>query len=497
MSLIALCALQTLLCFHVSTPEPVRFGVPLPHKGVARGLRLEDLEGARLQWRLLQERPDPVHGTVWVELLVAGGSGSGRICAGGPGPGAGPDALCRVETDEQLTSEGVQLRIERWLHACGRVEQRTHRMFLRASEHEGERFRAGEALLDFDEAWLRRLQSVEVPRIAWERAGLVPPDTGLGAMHRVHLAAATEALVELPGRRGAGDYSRSGGIVTNLEYDTTLGWLHLHFATGEPAYLAKAWRCARHLLDRDLDRHTGLPHAHGSDHRSARPEPGHTWLRGMLWTGLATGDDQLVDGARTLAHALVAHPPDGEGEQDRVRDHAWPLGELETWLRFSPDPACERAADQLADAIVHRFDPLLGMLRFGESVVEGPMPLERAWITGGIVLPALRLHLTRHPRESVARVAQRLERALVDQLLRGEPGLPILWRAGERGPCAVHRAMGDPRGWLMLDGLSLVDLRRVLARPAIRRGLGELPLATDPDLATTFSMLARTRWLWR
>jgi len=116
---------------------------------------------------------------------------------------------------------------------------------------------------------------------------------------------------------------------------------------------------------------------------------------------------------------------------------------------------------------------------------------------GGIVLPALRMHLVRNPRESVARVVQRLERALVEQLLRGEPGLPILWHASERGPCGVHRALADPRGWLMLEGLSLPDLRRVLGRAAIRKGLGELPQATDPDLATTFSMLARTRWIWR
>lgn len=497
MSLLALCALQTLLNFHVATPEPVRFGVPLPHKGVARGLRLEDLEGARLQWRLLQERPDPVHDTVWVELLVAGSSGNGRICAGGAGPSPEGGPLCGVAAEERLGADGVQLRIESWHHACGRVEQRTRRLFLRATDHEGERYGAGEALLDFDEAWLRRLQSVQVPRAAWERAGLVPPDAGLAAAHRAQLGRATAAMVQLPGRRGAGDHGRSGGIVTNLEYDTALGFLRMHFATGEPALLARAWRSARHLLDRDIDRHTGLPHAHGTDHRSARPEPGHAWLRGMLWTGLATGDDQLVDGARTMAHALAAHPPDGEGQQDRARDHAWPLGELEAWLAHADDPACALAADQLADAIVHRFDPGLDMLRFGESEVDGPMPLERAWVTGGIVLPALRQHLVRNPRESVARVVQRLERTLVEQLLRGEPGLPILWHAGERGPSAVHRAMADPRGWLMLDGLSFADLRRVLARPAIRRGLGELPQETDPDLATTFSMLARTRWIWR
>lgn len=497
MNLVALCTLQTLLTFHVATPEPVRFGVPLPHKGVARGLRLEDLEGARLQWRLLQERPDPVHGTVWVELLVAGGSGSGRICAGGMGPAPEGGPLCRIETVEQLTPQGVQLRTERWHHACGRTEERTHRLFLRATEHEGEHYRAGEALLDEDADWLRRLQAVALPRSTWERAGLLPPDSGLAARHRTELLAAAEALVELPGRRGAGDYGRSGGIVTNLEYDTALAFLRLHFATGDPAHLVRAWRSARHVLDRDLDRHSGLPHAHGRDHRSARPEPGHAWLRGMLWSGLAAGDDQLVAGARAMAHALAAHPPDGEGEQDRARDHAWPLGELETWLNFADDPACALAADQLADAIVHRFDPALDMLRFGESAVEGPMPLERAWITGGIVLPALRMHLVRNPRESVARVVQRLERALVEQLLRGEPGLPILWHASERGPCGVHRALADPRGWLMLEGLSLPDLRRVLGRAAIRKGLGELPQATDPDLATTFSMLARTRWIWR
>src|SRR5262249_28372034 len=156
-----------------------------------------------------------------------------------------------------------------------------------------------------------------------------PPDQGLARVLRPWLQQVAQALIELPGARGAGDFGRSGGVVTNLEYDTTWALLRLALALADEDLLLRARRCAWHPIDRDLDAARGLPFAHGKEHRSSPAEPGHVWLRGLLWTAAVTADDELLGGARQIAHALAAMPARGEGRQERARDYGWPLQELE------------------------------------------------------------------------------------------------------------------------------------------------------------------------
>ena len=90
------------------------------------------------------------------------------------------------------------------------------------------------------------------------------------------------ALVDLPGVRGRGDYGRDEEVITNLEFDTALGLGRLGLFAEDEVLLRRSLRSARHTRDRDLDVRTGLPFPHGAGHRRGRPEPGHTWLTGML-----------------------------------------------------------------------------------------------------------------------------------------------------------------------------------------------------------------------
>src|SRR5439155_24003898 len=138
---------------------------------------------------------------------------------------------------------------------------------------------------------------------------------------------------------------------TNLEFDTALAFLRLALALQDEELLLRARRCARHTIDRDLDGTSGLPFAHGSDHRSAPAEPGHVWLRGLLWTAAVTADDELLGSARQIAHALAAMPSPGDGARERARDFGWPLQELEACLELVDDPALAAAADRLTVVI--------------------------------------------------------------------------------------------------------------------------------------------------
>jgi hypothetical protein len=330
--------------------------------------------------------------------------------------------------------------------------------------------------------------------------GLLPPRGGGGETTRVVREAIAQALPrlrELPGVRGAGDYGRSGFVVTNLEYDTTFALLRCALGLQDVAALARARRAAQHLVDRDLDASSGLPFAHGPDHRTGRPEPGHVWVQGLAWVGLLTADDALIAAARSLGHAIAAHPPFGEGRHERLRDYAWPLLELEALLRLLPDARLAAAADAYVASIVRRFDPGSRTFRFGEGELGGGVYLERGWLTGGLLLPALRLHLARRPDPGIAGVVQRAEAALLERLGSQGDGLPTHWRlAGERA-FAEHRAVGTAEATFALDALPTADLARLLRRSTVRRALADLPHPDDPDLATQLSLLARCDWPWR
>jgi hypothetical protein len=56
---------------------------------------------------------------------------------------------------------------------------------------------------------------------------------------------------------------------------------------------------------------------------------------------------------------------------------------------------------------------------------------------------------------------------------------------------AEHRAEHDPKAFLMLECAPRKELARLLQRAHVQRGLSETPSLDDPDLATSFSMIAR------
>lgn len=479
--------------------EAVRFGVPVRAAAVADGLRLRG--PGRMQWRRLPvggAAPDPV----WIEVAIAGVNGTARVVAGGGGPvGAAGPAFAR-ERRERRTEHGRQV-VTSWRWAHGVTDVCTRLELDAPARLDGEDYAAGEARTRWTPGAEARAAVVcELPRRCWELAAVLPRSgrarSGATRRLRRELLALERRLVELPGERGAGDFQRSGGVVTNNEFDTALGLLRLALATGDRDALLRGLRCARHLCDRDLDARTGLPFPHGAGHRTGVPVPGHVWLQGLLLAGLLTADDDLVAAARSIGRALAARPPLGGGRFERARDFAWPLLELEGLLAVDPDPAVAAAADRLARAVDARFDPRTRTFRFGEGEVAERVYLERAWITGGLVLPALRRHLLRRPDAGIAEHVGIVERALLDRIDTARAGLPTHWRCTDGGEVfAEHRVERDVRALLMLEGLAPAELRRLLGREELRGCLTEVLLADDPDLPTAFSMVARCGWVYR
>lgn len=490
---------QVLLSLQVADAGPCRFGVPLPAAMLERGIRLPAAAtGAQLQWRRLHEvaAADAKGARVWVEVMLTGIRGNTQLLAASSREAGTIAAVCAVEQDE--ADDGSVRRVQRrWRWLDGSVDTRTRTTFQEVQDMDGESYAVGESRTELSADWLDRTLRVGMPRAFWHGAGVLPASGEQAKPLRQRLLAAAKALVELPGSRGQGDFARSGGVVTNLEYDTGLGLLRLGLFTGDRELLALGYRCARHTLDRDLDAASGLPFPHGSTHRSGRPEPGHAWLQGLLLAGCLFADDELLAGAHTVALGLASQPPSGEGKDERARDYAWPLHELECYLAFRREPICERAADRLALGIARRFDPRLRTFRFGEGEVGNGVYFERAWVTGGVLLPALRLHLRRRPTAVLADMVAACEAALLEQLGNGLPGIPTHWRSANGQVFAVHRAHDDPLAGLLLDGLSAKELERLLRKGGLWRALGEVPALTDPDLATAFSLLARTGWAYR
>ena len=260
---------------------PVRFGVALSEAEVARGLCVRS--GA------LSVRPLPLcsrDGLVWVEIAAVADGRRIRVELGS-GPSRPAVEAQESEAHDPFATSVSRVAQTRWLYADGTSDERRVHEFVVDADHRGERFTAGERLTEDSDGTAKRCEAVlQLPRAFFERAGLLPSNGVLGQRVREHLAEVARALVELPGLRGAGDYARSGGVVTNLEFDTTLALLRLGLALGDEALLQRARRSALHLCDRDLDERTGLPFRHGPDHRAASPEPGHAWLQGLLWTAL-------------------------------------------------------------------------------------------------------------------------------------------------------------------------------------------------------------------
>ena len=478
--------------------RPVRFGAPLPAAVLQQGLGLQG-KGV-LQWRPLPfGRPGTA--TVWVEIAISGPPGVVRVVPGGTGPsedGRGP-VFVREDREEALPHGRLQQTL--WRFVDGSVDERRRLEFTSPTELEGELFATGEALTTWsDGAFVRADVLCRMPRTWFDEVGVLPPVGGGGAVTtavRSHLGTLLPQLRELPGRRGAGDYARSGGIVTNNEYDTPFALLRCALGMRDPLALARARRAAVHVLDRDFDANSGLVFTHGLDHRGGAVEPGHTWLRGVLWTGLLTADDGLLDGARSLARGLANHPPVGTGRNERLRDYASPLRELEALLALSPDPVLALAANRLAASIARRFDASLRTYRFGEGEVGAGVYFERAWLTAGLLLPALREHLARRDDARLREHVDIATQALLDRLGRGGQGLPTHWRIAGQQLFAEHREQQTAAAAAVLEAFAPRDLQRLLRRGSVRGAITGMPSPADPDLATEFTLLARCDWVWR
>lgn len=494
----SLLAAAQLLVALPSDGTPVRCGLPLPADAVRDGLSLSG-RGA-LQWRPLPVDA-PAGRCVWVELAIVAPRGTARIVRGGAGPcpdGRGP---AYVRTTEVVEHAWGTERRSRWAWCDGSVDERVRCEFRSAVERDGERYEAGEALTrDSEGLWRRARALLALGRDEVATMGLLPPAGGGGATARAarrQLAAAVDRLVELPGARGAGDFARSGGVVTNLEFDTTLALLRVAFGCGSERAFRLALRSAAHLRDRDFDAATGLPFPHGPGHRTGVPEAGHAWLQGLLWVGLVSADDEHIVAARQLGLAIASARPSGAGAAERLRDFAWPLRELEALLAIAPEPGLAAAADAIARAVAQRFDEAAGTFRFGEGEVGGGVYLERGWLTGGLLVPALRAHLARRPDAVLAERVRRAEQALLERIGTGGPGLPTHWRISGGRAFAEHRERGTAKAAFLLDAAPPRDLVRLLRRASVRRAIDEVPHPDDPDLPTVFTLVARCEWPWR
>jgi hypothetical protein len=478
--------------------EPMRFGALLPVAAVADGLSLRG--PGVLQWRRLPVQPRGDR--VWVEIAVAGAAARVRVLSGGQtecADGRGPAFVRTIEHEE---GEHGTATVETWSWCDGTIDVRRRQAFVRPAEVGGERFVPGEFLTESSAGLGERAAVVVALGREWaEPAGLLPAIGGGGPSARDvrrRLAQALPLLPRLPGMRGRGDFVRSGGVVTNLEYDTTFALLRAALGLGDATAFAWALEAAEHLADRDLDAHSGLPFPHGPEHRTGRPEPGHAWLQGLLWVGLATADDQKIWTAQRLAHALAAQPPAETGRRERLRDHAWPLLELEALLVQHEDPVLARAADRLAATIGARFDAEVAAFRFGEGEAGRGVWFERAWLTAGLLLPALDAHLRRRPDASLRRAVEAARRAVFDRCAMGPPGLPTHWRTAGGQVFAEHREAGTGAAcWLLEAASSPRDLDRLLRRGGVREAIGNAPLLTHDDIATEWTLVARTSWVWR
>ncbi len=501
--------LQVLLTFTVEGQGPVRFGFPLPENALARGLAVEGVAAATLQWRSLMPRPDRGTGRRWVEIAI-GGVGMqavpqktlrlrvGRVPATSEG-NATTGAVFNRST-EVAEKSGIRTTTTTWRFADNALDRR-ERLEVIGGELavDEELLCCGEATTADSPSLRARTLRVGIAAREWARAGVVPLPSRTAAPWREHLRAMGKQLRSLPGVRGAGDYVRAEGVVTNLEFDTTLGFVRLGLACGDAELLARAAQSARHLVDHDLEAGSGLPFAHGADHRDNPPEPGHAWLQGLMLTGCVFADDELIGQATSMARGLARHPraPPQARAQDRARDVGWPLLELEAYLACHDDPPVARSADALAHEVLARFDARSGVVRFGEGERRGGAYEERAWLTGGILVPALRAHAARTGNTHAKQIVAVTQERLLALLRRGQRGIPIRYWVDRDGLGSELRLSGTAEGFLVLEGVDPADLPRVLARGPVAACLEGVPRDDDPDVATQFSIAARCTWVLR
>ncbi len=492
---------QVLLTFHPTTDGPLRFGVPLPAKQLSRGLRLETRSGARLQWRRLQMGQDANTGQTWVELCLTGANGTSRILAGGKPAAERDDGPVVRRSLQRKRTDACTVWTERWLWHTGERDELTRRIFharhLQGDGEAGEVFDAGEGLTTWSPGFLARCLGAGVPPRHWRRAGVLPGNGRLAPDVRKRLQQLAPALQQAPGLRGRGDYSRSGGVMTNLEFDTTLGFAKLGLALGDPDLLRRAWCSAVHLVDLDLDADTGLAHEHGLDHRSNAPDPGHTWLQGLLLAGCLFADRQLIQNARRIAVGIATHPVSRQGRRDRLRDQGWPLLELESWLRFEDHLEVRRAADAIAQGLKARWDPDRKVVRFGEGKRRRGVYQATLWLEGGVLLPALRKHLTRTGDPQVRRIVGSLSRRLQHLTRSGKPGIPTHCWLADGEVIRDARTQQQAAGFMVLEGLAPDVLRRILKRRLVKAALADTPATSHKDLPTAFSIVARCEWIYR
>jgi hypothetical protein len=489
---------QVLLTFHPTTTGPLRFGVPLPAKALARGLRLQSTTGARLQWQPLQAGQDPQTGRTWVEVCITGARGTSRILAGGRAATAGDAGPVVRRSLRRRAGEECTVWTETFVWHGGERDRLVRTVFHQRHVHEsGERFAPGEGFTTWSPGFLDRSLGAGIPGRLWRAARVVPGSGALAGRYRERLGKLARSLAEAPGLRGRGDYRRSGAVLTNLEFDTTLGLARMGLALGDRELLGRAWRSALHLVDMDLDARTGLAFAHGRDHRAGAPDPGHTWLQGLLLTGCLFADRQLIHNARRMAVGVATHPVSRTERRDRLRDHGWPLLELESWLRFEDNLEVRRAADAIAAGVKRRWDPLNQVVTFGEGRRRGGVYEMRVWLQGGVLLPALRRHLERTHDPQIRQIVLRLGRRLHRLVQSGRPGIPThCWlRGGE--VLREARPSQRPRCFLVLEGLESKALKRLVGRQMVRKALDDIPRVGDQDLPTSFSIVARCDWVYR
>jgi hypothetical protein len=490
-------SLQALLSFSVDTECPVRFGWKVPAAALTRGLSLRGDPSARMQWRLLQESPGVSDDGLWIVVELCGHDGPARLLLGGDPPVApgqeGP--VCQRTILLQDGEDGRErTEIDRWLD--GTEDQRVLRTV--GTDARG----SVQSFEDRGSVLARRLP-VRIAASEWRRIGVLPRADGVGRAHRRELLALVPRLPQAPGGLGMGDFTRGrqGETVTNLEFDTTLGFLRLALCEEDDACLQRALAAARHIVDVDLDAQSGLPFRHGPDHRVARPEPGHVWVTGLAMTGAVFGERELFDAGLGIAQALagrVLGPEPREGRFDRMRDEAWPLHELEQILRLVDHPSLRRSADAVAARLLARFDPAFRCVRYGEGETRaGEVYRDRLWLSLGLAVPALALHAQRTRNPDADEAVASMRRLGIELLEAGRPGLPLGVLLEDGAALSATRSRGVAEGYLLLEGLSPHALRAVLGRRSVRSALDG---ALDPrheDIATRFSIAARCEWVAR